>query len=1159
MKAVAVVHSRSAGDERPSEIADAVTSIQATKIEADGRPLDYTNVAIGQLPLLEPGASSSCHDAPAIARITRLDKTEHHTRPMAMNASVGLAEDCTRLCAQRPSLCRGVTFFTEGSFGGANCFLVAEPFSTGPWVPGTTQCLRADAQLRPQVLRDTLGEYLCRGCFPEASRNGTQMLQEQWNGCCSPVQCDFQPTRAPTSLPTQEPTIRPSNIPSRAPTANPSTLPTSSAPTGAPTASVSPTAAPTSLPSTARPSVVPSRHSPSDAPWSTAPTVAPTSAPSKGPTSLPTIPSNVLIEPMFDGCGHLRVPGTCFAAVAVAYGDCSTSVENCSRDPTNSGSGADSGDSGGDADDSSGSPTPFVCESCGLAACRNPTAYLDCVAAEEAMLAVQTMDERCGLLVVPHLLAIDDCACSHCGYTRGSNASVATVSPTASPTAWSAPTVMPSTAPLISAPTRGPSTILTLGPSQVPSRNPTTICESLSDELGEHSCRSIANHCCDVDMANAAAIAVLCPATCCVTQCVHAPSAAPTPQPSDVGDTAGPTRPPSSAPTATPPLFYMFCDELAASVGCSADLLAESDGKVPLPKCDYVCNSPCGPNPCENGGGCFVSMNSTVDADTNETSFECDCPAGYSGDVCEVDPCDAAPGFCLNGGVCTVSLGEPVCDCSWSPGGLFTGSHCELSPCAPNPCQHNGICSLDVGSPVCSCTFPFEGAWCDAEFSLEHYSVSLPYFDAHAPWSGKVVSQSRVIRRLPGQGIADCKHRCTIEPRCMGLTYFSAPAWFHTTPGQAGAADPRPYFNSESNLLDMERGDCTLFSQPLLSERWLELTEDCIGIEPAIHLNVGVGPERLTDGIYQPWAAETEDYLAHNIHQTCPEVDEVVVPLAAPSRVHTVRVWRRCDDPEALVSPLQVSYGAPLANAALISDYSVLAGGAALNWTTCGQPSTSAELRCTASAAPSEQFWERQCDGDATAATAIRISRAPIHPGLGSPVQSGFDRDLQAQSMCTDEASTLPSASVELGCIVGDPVACNAAGLVFEGHRCAGADAGQCGNIDGYYVGPTPCENASVLLRELQLFANGSLCEPSPATLWSEVASTCCQPGAARGSFFAGAFCAPEDHGYRQRPMIAIPELEVYGNPARRAPPAVVRVNFTHPPTNLTAWLEQIL
>jgi hypothetical protein len=144
-------------------------------------------------------------------------------------------------------------------------------------------------------------------------------------------------------------------------------------------------------------------------------------------------------------------------------------------------------------------------------------------------------------------------------------------------------------------------------------------------------------------------------------------------------------------------------------------------------------------------------MNTTLDVEANETveaSFECDCPAGYSGDACEIDACEAAPDFCKNGGVCGVVLGEPVCDCSWTPGSLFTGTHCEQSPCDPNPCQHSGVCSLDAeNNATCDCTFPFAGQWCDAAFALEHYSVDQPFFDAHAPWDGKAVSQSQVIRR----------------------------------------------------------------------------------------------------------------------------------------------------------------------------------------------------------------------------------------------------------------------------------------------------------------------------------------------------------------------------------------------------------------------------
>jgi hypothetical protein len=213
----------------------------------------------------------------------------------------------------------------------------------------------------------------------------------------------------------------------------------------------------------------------------------------------------------------------------------------------------------------------------------------------------------------------------------------------------------------------------------------------------------------------------------------------------------------------------------------------------------------------------------------------------------------------------------------------------------------------------------------------------------------------------------------------MGLTYFSSPTWFASTTGNGtdGVVDPLPHFNIANGTQGYERGDCTIFSQPLSSDRWLKITELCVGAQPPIHLNVGIGPERLTDGLYQPWIVETEEFLGHHVYQACPEVNEILVPLAAPSRVHAVRVWRRCDEPESLVGALQVSYGAPVSNETYVFGSTGPANGNDTHvWTECGPPSTLAELGCFAGAAPAEQFWERQCDGDMTTATMIRISRA---------------------------------------------------------------------------------------------------------------------------------------------------------------------------------------
>ena len=58
-------------------------------------------------------------------------------------------------------------------------------------------------------------------------------------------------------------------------------------------------------------------------------------------TKQSTAPSTIgTSAPLQSLAGYLRAPGTCIAAVAVAFSDCSTAAaaENCSRDPDSSGS-----------------------------------------------------------------------------------------------------------------------------------------------------------------------------------------------------------------------------------------------------------------------------------------------------------------------------------------------------------------------------------------------------------------------------------------------------------------------------------------------------------------------------------------------------------------------------------------------------------------------------------------------------------------------------------------------------------------------------------------------------------------------------------------------------------------------------------------------------
>lgn len=92
------------------------------------------------------------------------------------------------------------------------------------------------------------------------------------------------------------------------------------------------------------------------------------------------------------------------------------------------------------------------------------------------------------------------------------------------------------------------------------------------------------------------------------------------------------------------------------------------------------------------------------------------CAPGFLGEYCHhKDPCH--PGYCLNGGNCSVSMlaGVPVpssatCTCPLG----FTGQHCQTpqnSTCYPhNPCANKGICTLlPFDEYKCECTRGWTG------------------------------------------------------------------------------------------------------------------------------------------------------------------------------------------------------------------------------------------------------------------------------------------------------------------------------------------------------------------------------------------------------------------------------------------------------------------
>ena len=119
----------------------------------------------------------------------------------------------------------------------------------------------------------------------------------------------------------------------------------------------------------------------------------------------------------------------------------------------------------------------------------------------------------------------------------------------------------------------------------------------------------------------------------------------------------------------------------------------------------------CDPDPCLNGGTC-------VDNGRNDPF--CRCPAGTSGDLCEVvepppNACDPNP--CFNGGTCN-DLGNGAFSCTCPAGTAGEVCQVDTDPCDPDPCA-NGTCESDGGDGFsCRCDLGFGGPLCDQEVDL---------------------------------------------------------------------------------------------------------------------------------------------------------------------------------------------------------------------------------------------------------------------------------------------------------------------------------------------------------------------------------------------------------------------------------------------------------
>ncbi|XP_015779995.1 PREDICTED: delta-like protein D, partial [Acropora digitifera] len=131
----------------------------------------------------------------------------------------------------------------------------------------------------------------------------------------------------------------------------------------------------------------------------------------------------------------------------------------------------------------------------------------------------------------------------------------------------------------------------------------------------------------------------------------------------------------------------------------------------------------CSSNPCFHGGNCtntFVFISDLVSCSrikpckngalcrNKPGSFDCICPKGYTGRLCEIeiDECSSNP--CFHGGNCTDLIGDYNCTC---PKG-YGGKQC-FSICSPNTCQNGGRCVNGIRGSFCTCKEGFTGASCE--------------------------------------------------------------------------------------------------------------------------------------------------------------------------------------------------------------------------------------------------------------------------------------------------------------------------------------------------------------------------------------------------------------------------------------------------------------
>ncbi|XP_024861742.1 protocadherin Fat 4 isoform X2 [Kryptolebias marmoratus] len=158
--------------------------------------------------------------------------------------------------------------------------------------------------------------------------------------------------------------------------------------------------------------------------------------------------------------------------------------------------------------------------------------------------------------------------------------------------------------------------------------------------------------------------------------------------------------------------------EVASSISAGHKKLLEAQSNVTI---SHITSDPCLTSPCQNRASCnkniYISQGvavlesmAVIFVSPQKEIFNCTCPVGFTGSLCEddIDECERNP--CENNSTCENIAGSFYCHCQSG----FSGSICsaDVDECLKVKCQNGGTCIHSQDGYYCQCVPGFEGEKC---------------------------------------------------------------------------------------------------------------------------------------------------------------------------------------------------------------------------------------------------------------------------------------------------------------------------------------------------------------------------------------------------------------------------------------------------------------